>query len=389
MSIRSTAFMIQSQTGELGILCYRGTEPVNAQSWLTNIDVYGREFPFAHSATPGASVHAGFYRNVEGTFPTVLEALRNATQGKSILTGKKEAGALKPLKKLYITGHSLGGAMAVLAAAMLKGGAFPAFTGIDGERIPVYTFGQPMVGNGAFAENSEKLAFDLHRYVYRRDIVPRLPSADAKGDFQHFGTPVFFGYPGDQEKVPPSADEAQEILAQTAANLLGNFFRAWVENMFEGQHIFGPAEKLVSAVGDAAEAVRQGAIDTVERGMNAVEWGMKHLPWVGGDGSPVSANAQQLPKWTAKGVLPSDWPKQALSILDVLLAANVTILEKFRANDGGNLFCSLADHAPNFYIDAIKPKGSNDRFQIPKRQKVHLGAPSKSVPTASHNIDQA
>jgi hypothetical protein len=286
MSIRSTAFMIQSQTGELGILCYRGTEPVNPLSWLTNIDVHGQNFPFAHFATSDPSdgsdpsdpsdrsdrsdrsdptVHAGFYRNVEATFPAVLVALRYATQGRSILTGKREvltgkeeAGVvkLKNLKKLYITGHSLGGAMAVLAAAMLKGGDFPAFPGIDG-RIPVYAFAQPMVGNGAFAENCGKLAFDLRRYVYRRDIVPRLPSVDAKsvdakGNFQHFGTPLFFGCPGEEEKVPPSTEEAQEILAQMAANLLGTGFRAWVENMVEGQPILWLPGTLAQVVIDTA-----------------------------------------------------------------------------------------------------------------------------------------
>ena len=40
MFIRSTAYLIQSADGRVVILAYRGTEPTNLVSWLTDADVY-------------------------------------------------------------------------------------------------------------------------------------------------------------------------------------------------------------------------------------------------------------------------------------------------------------------------------------------------------------
>jgi hypothetical protein len=92
---------------------------------------------------------------------------------------------------LYITGHSLGGALATVAAAML-------FAYADAGRITrpgfdvkswlrgVYTFGQPMVGDATFTRLNEALGKKTFRHVYRRDVVARLPSR-TMGPFVHMG----------------------------------------------------------------------------------------------------------------------------------------------------------------------------------------------------------
>ncbi|CAJ0589454.1 unnamed protein product [Cylicocyclus nassatus] len=73
--------------------------------------------------------------------------------------------------KLIFTGHSLGGALAALAAARTaKEGYRP------GNEITIYTFGEPRVGDVTFAENFDKMIPDSYRVVFRRDIVPHLPS---------------------------------------------------------------------------------------------------------------------------------------------------------------------------------------------------------------------
>lgn len=81
---------------------------------------------------------------------------------------------------LYITGHSLGGALAVLAAALIDwddelNKMFPDM--LRG----IHTYGQPMVGDATFArEHADGIGKYPFRHVYERDIVPRLePWADS------------------------------------------------------------------------------------------------------------------------------------------------------------------------------------------------------------------
>jgi triacylglycerol lipase len=69
--------------------------------------------------------------------------------------------------RLIIAGHSLGGALATLAADTLNGPHH-----VEG----VYTFGSPRVGNATFARNYNKdLRNVSYRFVNAGDPVPHLP----------------------------------------------------------------------------------------------------------------------------------------------------------------------------------------------------------------------
>ena len=69
-----------------------------------------------------------------------------------------------PDEKIYITGHSLGGAISMMVAVKL------ADAGADMENIKVVTFGAPAIGNKNFAEKY-KDKIDLTRIVMDSDIV--------------------------------------------------------------------------------------------------------------------------------------------------------------------------------------------------------------------------
>lgn len=90
------------------------------------------------------------------------------------------------LEALYITGHSLGGAMAVLATALIY--ADDRLRSALGSTLRgVYTFGQPMVGSKAFAEKcAGDFGHKLFRHIYKWDVVPTLPPR-TMGEFAHFG----------------------------------------------------------------------------------------------------------------------------------------------------------------------------------------------------------
>lgn len=66
-----------------------------------------------------------------------------------------------------VTGHSLGGALAILATADLQ----KIFGPIDF----TYTFGQPRVGNQAFADWFQASHPNVYRLVDYADVVPHVP----------------------------------------------------------------------------------------------------------------------------------------------------------------------------------------------------------------------
>lgn len=194
MFICSTAYVIQSADGRLVIVCYRGTEPANIVSWLTDLDVDPHGVRYNLDSMTGDEeyyVHAGFYRNVRASRFTVIELLMRALEGRRIVEG--DDNSVAPLEALYVTGHSLGGAMAALLTVMLH--AKNIYAPIAEVLRATYTYGQPMIGSDAFAQacqvatfggDSAPLGSRLFRYVYGDDVVPQLPPRQS-GSFGHFG----------------------------------------------------------------------------------------------------------------------------------------------------------------------------------------------------------
>ena len=136
---------------DIVIVAFRGTEPLNAADWLSDVKY--------HQVTlkdiPGL-LHGGF-----------AHALGDGVTEQMCDTVTKLARGAKT--RLFVTGHSLGGALAVIAAALLH------FR--EGRRIAgVYTYGQPRVGDPAFCSSFDQaLGPVTFRYVNDLDIVPHVP----------------------------------------------------------------------------------------------------------------------------------------------------------------------------------------------------------------------
>jgi hypothetical protein len=208
MYIFSTACLVQSRCGRVVILCYRGTEPTNLGSWMGDFDVECEELR-SESLDPCAlKVHGGFHRNFRATRWDVEQQLGIAANGRSLADPDRRVE--HKLEALYVAGHSLGGAMAVLFA----------LTSRRPELRAVYTYGQPMVVHTPVAPNVEAVGGKVYRHVLARDPVPALPPASF-GAFAHLGSEFVF-------------DATQWTRAERPTKALKNVPRALLSTMTSG-----------------------------------------------------------------------------------------------------------------------------------------------------------
>jgi hypothetical protein len=200
------------------VLTFRGTEPQNLVGWLGDADV-GSESSLLSvgDGVLAPRVHAGFHLNVRATWWGVMEELTRAVGGRSLLDPAREVE--RPLESLYVTGHSLGGAMAVLFALAVAGsGRHRAIA----ERLrAVYTYGQPMAVCAPLPRWVDEVGSRIFRHVRARDPVPALPPAQW-GPFVHVGQEFrlrdggWYRAPSPTEPLERTRDVAQSVLALLA-----------------------------------------------------------------------------------------------------------------------------------------------------------------------------
>jgi Lipase (class 3) len=92
------------------------------------------------------------------------------------------------LKEIYITGHSMGGAMALLAGLDLKSDHQQIWDKVRG----IYTYGQPMGIGEAYDVTCQNMIGDrLFQHIYYNDLVPHLPPLNT-GAYDHVGAEYRF-----------------------------------------------------------------------------------------------------------------------------------------------------------------------------------------------------
>jgi len=147
-------------SGDAAILAFCGTDPLSIADWIRDFSIH---------RTPDG-IHAGFEAGITAIWDSVAPVLAASTG------------------PLYLTGHSLGGALAVIAARRLLAEGIADLDRLLG----VYTFGMPRTGDAAFAAayrtiGDGALAARTFRLVYGTDIVPAVPPWAAPFAFRHFG----------------------------------------------------------------------------------------------------------------------------------------------------------------------------------------------------------
>jgi hypothetical protein len=141
------------------VVAFRGTEPINTADWDHFINsikdwVQDGEADLKKPGYATGMVHQGFFNSLETLWGGVVAEVRKRL-------------ADKPLLPVVVTGHSKGGALATLAAIRLHNQE-------NVNRIAVYTYGSPRVGDTDFS-TSFNAVIGQWRFENDNDLVPHLP----------------------------------------------------------------------------------------------------------------------------------------------------------------------------------------------------------------------
>ena len=168
--------------GDAIVLAFRGTR--NLRDWITDAQFFKR--PLSGTNSGDAKVHTGFYRGFDSILSNII--------GNLLPDGFTAKASVKPL---IITGHSLGGALASLAAFFLSRQGFNVRA--------VYTFASPRVGNAAWrAAYTAECGDRSFRIACAGDLVPLVPGifTPIRDGYRHVGMEVLLN--GSRMMMAPS-----------------------------------------------------------------------------------------------------------------------------------------------------------------------------------------
>ncbi|MCD7032603.1 lipase family protein [Metabacillus sp. GX 13764] len=145
-------FLIESE--ETVILAFRGTQ--SDPDWIADANIGQTPYPYADAGM----VHKGFLSIYNTCREEILTFLHS----------------LSPKKKLLITGHSLGAALAALSALDIEENS--AF------KSPLmYTYGGPRIGCQKFVSAFQQTPIQYLRFANLSDLVPLLPPTKIKNPY--------------------------------------------------------------------------------------------------------------------------------------------------------------------------------------------------------------
>ncbi|KAF2878178.1 Alpha/Beta hydrolase protein [Massariosphaeria phaeospora] len=170
-----TGFIALDYTHNIIVLSFRGS--VSGDNWAANLNFSTTETTIC----PTCDAWEGFWESWLEAQSVVLTTIARALEA-------------YPKYKVIATGHSLGGAVASLAAGVLRSQGVPA---------DLYTFGSPKLGNFGLVEYLSSRANGTRtiRVTHKDDIVPQLPPG-----YWHTGPEYYINA---DDGVMPSTDEVE------------------------------------------------------------------------------------------------------------------------------------------------------------------------------------
>ncbi|KAH9484947.1 putative feruloyl esterase A [Psilocybe cubensis] len=151
------------------VIAFRGTGELKDAFVDLQIIMKPLQITGLTTSVSGAQAHTGFQYAYNVAASTVLKTV-------------KAQAAAYPTYTIVVTGHSLGGAVAALAAVSIKAAVNPK------AGLKLYTYGQPRTGNAAFATYVENTigVNNIFRAVHTYDGVPTILFKEL--GYRHFAT---------------------------------------------------------------------------------------------------------------------------------------------------------------------------------------------------------
>ncbi|PSB16891.1 lipase family protein [Phormidesmis priestleyi ULC007] len=207
---------LENGTFEIFVV-FRGTQ--KESEWIS--DFQNRQVPFLWDENLGW-VGRGFnkiYTRPNAEHPEFLiSPVEHASISKVVLD---TLSACSPGSQVFVTGHSLGGALATLATLHIKNAT-------SFKQPTLYTFASPRVGDPTFAAHFTGL--ECFRIANSEDIVPTVPPATTKLIGEDMLKPEFRGQVNDDDasdeemlsRLSPGRFETAKSLRQLETRFLTN-----------------------------------------------------------------------------------------------------------------------------------------------------------------------
>jgi triacylglycerol lipase len=227
---------------DFAVLAFRGTK--DAKSWMDDLEATPVPYPWLFKGGPEVGqIHAGFGHALCDAWPQIRDAINKIAP----VTPANAPANSNPAPTLWITGHSLGGALAVLAGAALSIWSEAPIRSVNG----IYTFGQPRVGLYSFCGNYDHvLSSKTFRFVNNKDLVPRVPFRG--WDYADVGQMIHFDKDG-----TPELESVQwaSFLSRTISSFQDLFSITANFNYDVGDHSMAGYERLVQGQSEQLDAL--------------------------------------------------------------------------------------------------------------------------------------
>jgi triacylglycerol lipase len=235
-------YAIAASCDEFTVIAFRGTQ--NVKDWMTDVYATPVGYPWIFEAGPEVgSIHAGFGHALRDAWTKVATAVASM-----IPLPKRASGiSTKPQPTLWLTGHSLGGALAVLAGATFSMWQKAKIRPVSG----IYTFGQPRIGLYRFCGNYDRQLRDkTFRFVNKEDLVPRVPFRS--WDYADIGQMIHF-----------TSNGRPKLQSLEWSNFLSRAFESFKE-------FFSIATNIGPDVGDHSITEYERLVGTQKDALNAL-----------------------------------------------------------------------------------------------------------------------
>ncbi|MBD2775299.1 lipase family protein [Iningainema tapete] len=156
-------FVLTSKTNN--IIVFRGSQ--TRVEWINNLTAFQKDYTDPISGQHCGKIHLGFLDN----YHEIIEPIP-----------REIAKKLNPSVPCYISGHSLGAALATLAALDIALNV-PQLR----KQLQLYVYASPRVGDATFAKLHNKMIPNSYRVVNNADAFNLVPPTNTLGIYIHIG----------------------------------------------------------------------------------------------------------------------------------------------------------------------------------------------------------